>query len=240
MQEHSIILDKRESHHLVKVFRARPGESVEILDGKGRRYLGCIVRPDAKAVELAIERVEDVVAPKHKMTLLQALPKAKAMDLILRTATEIGVTTMQAIYTSQSDVHIPEARLQGKLDKWRATTIEASKQCGLPFLPEVGYPVDLREWLQREPGSSAELRIVASLEEGGRLLLDALSAADLPARIVLAVGPEGDFSAGEYQALREAGFLPVRLGANVLRAETAAAYMLSVIDQYARLKQVLA
>jgi len=230
----SITLDKRESHHLIKVFRARPGEAVEVLNGAGRRYIGRLSGADAKAAAIQIERVEDLNAPKHKVTLLQSLLKGKAMDLILRMVTEIGLTSLQPVYTQQSDVHIPEERLAGKLAKWRASTIEASKQCGLPFLPEISTPLDLMDWLQGNPAAEDELRIVASLEEGSRLLLEALSAAGLPGRIVLAVGPEGDFSTGEYEALRAGGFKPVRLGDNVLRAETAAAYMLSVIDQFRR------
>lgn len=234
VSETSITLDKRESHHLVKVFRARAGETVEVLDGRGRRYLGRIARPDARAAEIGIEQIEDADAPKHKVTLLQALPKGKAMDLILRTVTEIGASVLQPVYTRQSEVRLSDERVPGKVEKWRATTIEASKQCGLPFLPDVQFPVGLTDWLQSNPADTDELRIVASLEAGSRLLLETLSAADLPGHIVLAVGPEGDFSGDEYDALRAGGFLPVRLGDNVLRAETAAAYMLSVIDQYAR------
>jgi len=230
----SITLDKRESHHLVKVFRARAGDSLEVLDGQGRRYLGHLTRADARAAVVGIDQVEQVAAPTHQVTLLQALPKGKAMDLILRMATEIGASTLQPIYTHQSEVHFPRERVAGKLEKWRATTIEASKQCGLAYLPEVRPPLDLREWLVQNAAAKDELRIVASLEAGSRLLLDALSAADLPDRITLAVGPEGDFSTEEYLALRENGFVPVRLGDNVLRAETATAYMLSVIDQFAR------
>lgn len=235
----SITLDKRESHHLVKVFRARAGDGVEILDGKGRRYHGRLTCPDARAAVVEIEQVEEVDAPKHQVTLLQALPKGKAMDLILRMVTEIGASTLQPIYTHQSEVHFPRERLDGKLEKWRGTTIEASKQCGLAYLPEVRPPLDLPDWLAQNASARNELRIVASLEAGSRLLLDALSAANLPDRITLAVGPEGDFSAEEYLALRENGFVPVRLGDHVLRAETAVAYMLSVIDQFARLGKPL-
>ena len=234
LREEAITLDKRESHHLVKVFRARTGESVEILDGRGRRYLGRLLRPDARAAEVAIDRIEQVDAPRHQIVLLQALPKSKAMDLILRTASEIGVAVLQPLYTEQSDVRLAEARVPGKLEKWRATTIEASKQCGLPRLPEIKPPQSLEAWLRAHPEDPGEARIVASLEPGARLLLDELSAGELPGRIVLAVGPEGDFSAHEYHALRKGGFRPVRLGDNVLRAETAAAYMLGVIDQFVR------
>lgn len=233
--ENFITLEKRESHHLVKVFRARVGESVELLDGKGHRYLARLSKADAKAAVLEIEQVEEVPVPSLEVTLLQAMPKGKAMDLLLRMVTEIGITALRPVYSSQSEVRIPEERIDGKMEKWKATTIEACKQCGLPYLPEVQSPLDLKVWLEEHPPSADELRIVASLEAGSRLLLEALSSEGLPGHIVLAVGPEGDFSADEYEALRGAQFVPVRLGDNVLRAETAAAYMLSVMDQFARL-----
>ncbi len=237
--EHSIRLDKRESHHLMKVFRARVGDGVEVLDGKGRRYIGRLSGSDARAAVVAVDQVEVAPVPQHQVTLLQALPKSRAMDLTLRILTEIGVSTFQPVYTRQSEVHIPQERVDGKVGKWRATMIEASKQCGLVFLPEVLAPVAMEDWLAAKPAGADELRIVASLEAGSRLLLDTLYAAGVPKSIVLAVGPEGDFTSGEYAALRENGFVPVRLGDNVLRAETAAAYMLSVVDQFIRREKPL-
>jgi 16S rRNA (uracil1498-N3)-methyltransferase len=74
---------------------------------------------------------------------------------------------------------------------------------------------------------------VASLEEGSRPLCEVLEAAGEFDEVVVAVGPEGDFTAGEYAALATAGFQPVRLGANVLRQKRPAAYILSVVDQCA-------
>ncbi|MGB0743445.1 MAG: RsmE family RNA methyltransferase [Opitutales bacterium] len=229
--EDSIVLERRESHHLVKVFRARVGERVELLNGKGKRYFGELVKADAKAAVVRIEQVEEVPVPDHEVVLLQALPKTKAMDLLLRIVTEIGISKLQPVYSSQSEVHLQKERVEGKMEKWRATTIEACKQCGLPFLPELFSPVDLKTWLGDNPAGLDELRIVASLEAGSGILLETLSNRQLPKRIVLAVGPEGDFSGEEYATLRESSFTPVRLGANVLRAETATAYMLSVLDQ---------
>ena len=101
-------------------------------------------------------------------------------------------------------------------------------QCGLAHL-RVAEPLALSQALDAalEPG----LRIVASLEAGSRPLAEVVTAHPQVATIEVAVGPEGDFSLGEYRLLKEAGFQAVRLGANVLRAETAAAYILSVVDQ---------
>jgi 16S rRNA (uracil1498-N3)-methyltransferase len=108
--------------------------------------------------------------------------------------------------------------------------IEACKQCGVAFLPALREPVALSAYLHTlGEVSGGERRIVASLEPGTKRLADCLDGG--LESVELAVGPEGDFSAKEYGALASSGFLPARLGANVLRAETAAAYLLSVADQ---------
>lgn len=232
VEAEALTLDSRESHHLVRVFRARAGETVEVLDGKGRRYFGRLIGADAKAARIAIDSVEEVPKPMPRVTLLQSVPKGKTMDWILRMATEIGAARVQPVFTDQGEVHIKGDRLPAKVEKWRMTMIEACKQCGLAYLPELCAPVPLREWLSGDSAEPVDLRVVASLEAGSRPLRKVLEDAGEVAAVVVAVGPEGDFSEGEYAALREADFQPVRLGANVLRAETAAAYLLSVVDQF--------
>lgn len=228
------ILDARESHHLARVFRARKGETVDVLDGRGNLYHGRIEDPNPKATRVAIESEETFPVSDVSICLLQSMPKGKSMDLILRIATEIGVQSVQPVFTDQGELQIKGDRLQSKVEKWRLTMIESCKQCGLPFLPDLLPPISLQEWLKQCDGRSDQgmLRMVASLEEGSRPLHSVLqeSSSNLQS-VVVAVGPEGDFSTKEYAALRQADFKPVRLGAYVLRAETAAAYMLSVVDQ---------
>lgn len=135
---------------------------------------------------------------------------------------------IQPLVTDQGE------RGQVKLDKWQLTMIEACKQCGLSFVPQLAEPIALRDWLQANPPLDRSLRVVASLESGSRPLFETLYAAGAVDEVVVAVGPPGDFTAEEYALLRAAQFNAVRLGANVLRAETAAAYMLSVVDQVLR------
>jgi 16S rRNA (uracil1498-N3)-methyltransferase len=229
-----IVLDPRESHHLVRVFRAKVGETVEVLDGKGTRYQARIEGADAKAATLEIESEQSSARLRPAVTLVQSIPKGKTMDLILRIATEIGAASVQPVFTDQGEVQIKGERLRTKVEKWRATMIESCKQCGLAHLPELCPPATLTDWLAREESRGASLRIVASLEADSHPLKDVLEAGGAPGEVVVAVGPEGDFSPNEYSALRAAGFNSVRLGANVLRAETAAAYILSVVDQCAQ------
>ena len=236
----SLTLDARESHHLIRVLRAKSGETVEVLDGKGTRYLGRIATVDAKAVRVELDSFDNTQAPRPRVTLLQSIPKGKAMDLILRMATEIGATCVQPVFSEQGEVQMKGKRLISKTEKWRLTMIESCKQCGLAYLPELAKPSTLAEWVNskvRLPTTTkagvTTLNIVASLEEGSRPLFEILEAAGEFDEVTVAVGPEGDFTAGEYASLAAAGFQSVRLGANVLRAETATAYILSVIDQCA-------
>lgn len=233
--EDHCILDPRESHHLARVFRARKGETVDLLDGQGKIYHGQILEADPKGTRVEVESIEVFPRSPLSVCLLQSMPKGKSMDLILRMATEIGVASVQPVFTDQGELQIKGDRLQSKVEKWRLTMIESCKQCGLPFLPELKQPIGLQEWLaQNEAGALGSIRIVASLQEGSRPLRETLADAGALSEAVVAVGPEGDFSEREYAALRESAFRPVRLGAYVLRAETAAAYLLSVVDQCAQ------
>ena len=231
MSEDALILDPRESYHLVRVLRARVGQEVEVLNGQGCIYRGRIEKANAKGTRIAIDSIEEISRPKLKVTLVQAIPKGKAMDLILRMATEIGVSMIQPVFTDHGEVQIANERLASKVEKWRLSMIEACKQCGLAWLPELVEPVSFRKWQDQKP-EEGRLRIVASLESGGRPLAELLKEHSDACTFEVAVGPEGDFSTLEYQNLSEVDFKSVRLGANVLRVDTAAAYILSVIDQW--------
>ncbi|TVP79718.1 MAG: 16S rRNA (uracil(1498)-N(3))-methyltransferase [Puniceicoccaceae bacterium] len=225
-----LILDGRESHHLVRVLRARVGDAVDVLDGRGGRYSGSITLADGKGVRIQVNAVRRDPAPAYRLTLLQSIPKGKTMDLILRMATEIGATAVQPVFTDQGEVQIRGERLASKVEKWRMTMIESCKQCGVAQIPDLSPPVSLQDWLAGYRPSVGVMGVVASLEAGSRPLRETLAAAGELTEVVVAVGPEGDFTTAEYTALAEAGFRAVRLGANVLRSETAAAYALSVID----------
>ena len=232
MEEGFILLDSRESYHLAHVFRAKSGETVEVLDGKGTHYFGTIHSVSARAVRVAVESVKTMPVARPRIVLLQSESKTKAMDIVLRMATEIGVSAIQPMFTDQGE------HQERKHEKRMLVTIEACKQCGLSYVPELHKPCHLQDWLQSNPVKSKTLRLVASLEAGSQPLLRVLQKTlDPPEEIIVAVGPAGDFSKSEYELLRDNGFKAVRLGANVLRVETAVAYTLSVVDQAVRVWQ---
>jgi 16S rRNA (uracil1498-N3)-methyltransferase len=226
------VLDARESAHLVRVLRARLGSRVELLDGAGQIYQAKVEVADPRAVQLSLVDCHSVAAQNPPIQLVQSIPKGKAMDLILRMATEIGVESIQPVFTSHGEVQLSAARLETKQDKWALQLVEACKQCGLPYRPQLLAPQRFEAAMAAKARSGTVLRLVASLESGSQALYTCLQQAQQVDSIVIAVGPEGDFSAEEYAQLRSAGFQPVRLGQQVLRAETAVAYLLSAVDQW--------
>ena len=229
VKEGTIVLDRRESHHLVRVFRAKTGETIEVLDGRGTHYFGHIHSVDARAVGVSVESVKTVSAVRPHIVLLQSESKAKSMDLVLRMATEIGVGAIQPVFTDQGE------HQKRKHEKRELVMIEACKQCGLSYLPALHEPCHLQDWLQSNPLHSNSLRLVASLEDGSQPLLDVLQKTSEPVEsVIIAIGPAGDFTRSEYTCLQDHGFTAVRLGANVLRVETAVAYTLSIVDQAVR------
>ena len=229
------VLDARESAHLVRVLRARVGSRVELLDGAGQIYQAKIEVADPRAVQLSLVDCRSVAAQSPPIQLVQSIPKGKAMDLILRMATEIGAESIQPVFTRHGEVQLSAARLETKQDKWALQLVEACKQCGLPYRPQLLAPQRFEAAMAAQAASASVLRLVASLEPDSQALYTCLQQVQQSQQvdsIVIAVGPEGDFATDEYALLRSAGFQPVRLGQQVLRAETAVAYLLSAVDQW--------
>lgn len=207
-------LEPRERDHLFKTLRARPGDAVELLDGRGGRMDG-VVR-DGKAVEiLAAERVPESAS---RLFLYCAAPRRAKFDVLLKQAAELGVRSIRLVECARS-VAKPEGS-----DRWQLLLQEGCKQSKNPFLPEIEPPVPLSVALEgiRAEGIRAFFGAVRSgeREPGGAKKLAWL------------VGPEGGFTDEEEAAMRAAGVRGLNLGPYVLRLETAAVCGLSVLRQW--------
>jgi len=227
----SVILCAEESHHLISVRRARVGEAVTLLDGKGTRALARIEEASAKHARLNVEEVCSIERPCAPIWLAQAMPLGKTMDIIVQKAAELGVTRIVPLCTERSELRLDAERTRRKLAKWRSSAVEAVKQCGNPFVPQIDDPAMVEELftLPLPP-----VRLVCSLESGAQPLLAALSSVSPGQGLIVAIGPEGDFSQREYAAFGKNDFLPVTLGPLVLRADTAAIAALAVASEALR------
>jgi 16S rRNA (uracil1498-N3)-methyltransferase len=167
------------------------------------------------------------------ITLAQALPKGGTMDAIVRKATEMGAARIIPLESERTQVHLDTDRSNRKIDKWQTAALEAAKQCGNAFVPEVLPIQPATAFMATAHGY--DLKLIASLQPGARSLkatLAVFAAANgrAPKKVLWLIGPEGDFTPAEMSGSQTYGFAPITLGPLVLRCETAAIYALSVLS----------
>ena len=231
-----IKLGAEESHHLVTVNRCSRGDPVIAFNGHGREWTTVCADPARSGALLTVHSTRQAAPLPCVLTLAQALPKGATMDEIVRQATELGAARIIPLVTERTQVHLDADRADKKSGKWRTAAIEAAKQCGNPWLPEIAPLQKLPELLAAV--QEYDLKLVASLHPGAVALKAAVqnyrgkhpaARAMTPPRVLWLVGPEGDFSESEMTAAVMAGFTPVTLGPLVLRCDTAAVAALSLI-----------
>lgn len=229
----AITLSAEESHHLVAVNRAKPGDIVVAFDGKGTEWI-CELTDDRRQAAVLKVRFRQKMPPlPYAITLGQALPKGQFMEAIVRKATEIGVASIVPLESERTQVHLGGERQDRKLGKWQTAALEAAKQCGNPFVPGIEPVQPAIAFMESAKGY--DLKLIASLQPGARSLkavLAGFSAARqrAPQKVLWLIGPEGDFTPAEMSTSRSCGFEPVTLGPLVLRCETAATYALSILS----------
>jgi 16S rRNA (uracil1498-N3)-methyltransferase len=232
-QEGTLWLTGDAAHHAVDVLRLRRGEMVLVLNGAGAAFLCRTEDAHRDRVRLSVQQRHPLPPPPCRVTLVQALPKGPAFDSIIRSATELGVARIVPLLAERVVARLAGAQALDKAEKWQRAAVEAIKQCGLGWLPVVEPPVTLKDWLARR--ELFDLPLLASLQTGSRHprhYFDAFLAqfGHPPRTACVWVGPEGDFTPMETVAIRAAGGLPMTLGPNVLRVDTAATYCLSVLN----------
>ncbi len=212
--------------HLKKVLRLTRGTEVALFNGKGLELIGVIESIGRESAEVKITgAIKEVRESGLNLKILQGLLKADKPELVIRKATELGVKEVSFFQTRRT---VPVVSGKGAKEKrLQRAAIEAAKQCGRAVLPEINLFKDLDTALA---GHAGMLKL--ALWEGERVmgLKEALKGRDEKDGVVVLVGPEGGLSAEEIEKARHEGFLPVSMGPRVLRAETAAIAVLSVIQ----------
>lgn len=209
-----------EYRHMKNVLRLRPGDSVVLFDGRGNEHEGVVAEMGTTQARIELTRsYKPARESPLAITLAQALPKGGRMDLVVEKTTELGVAAIIPFTSSYTAARDPQEVGAAKSARWRRIATAAAKQCGRAVVPAIHRPVS---WTHV---------VAAAGEFGLRLILDPaapsrLGRSELPpptesTGLLVAVGPEGGFSAAELAQAREAGFQQISLGPRILRAETA-------------------
>jgi len=230
-----LVLTDDEAHHALRVLRLRKGDSAIVLDGAGGEYHGQVTATSSRTVRLQVTRRTSTPPPPCAVTLVQAVPKGKIFESIIHRATELGAWRIVPLLSSRVVVQLDTSQRAHKLAHWRATAVEAIKQCGSSWLPCIDPPVTVAGFLAR--AETFDLSLVGSLQPGSRhpkAWFESWRTQHVPRSTPIAVsvwiGPEGDFTPEEIASIENAGARPISLGPLVLRVETAATYCLSILN----------
>ena len=205
-------LEQEESRHIVKVLRRQAGDRLYITNGKGYLFTAEILEASPKRCTARVLEARKTPPPHFELHLAVAPPKrVERFQWFLEKATEIGVSRITPLLCERSEREtLPVERLQRVIQ-------EAMKQSLQTFLPVLEPAVSFGDFLERE---HPPLRFIAHCEETEKAELYRRVGADKDVAVL--IGPEGDFTPSEIQAACQKGFVPVSLGKNRLRTETAA------------------
>jgi 16S rRNA (uracil1498-N3)-methyltransferase len=224
-----------EAHHARDVLRMKRGDRAVLFNGRGREITAEIV--DLAKGEIRLRKLHESETPqlRCRMTLGQAIPKRKNMDLIVQKAVEIGAAEIAPLISERTIVDLDQKEAEQKREKWQQVAIEAAKQCGQNWLPQIHAPQKLKDFFANASPARTDLRLIGSLQPDAVHLKKILSDyveqhRDRPKSVLMMVGPEGDFTPAELALAKTHGCLPITLGPIILRVETAAIYCLSVLS----------
>jgi 16S rRNA (uracil1498-N3)-methyltransferase len=229
------LLTGAEAHHARDVLRMKPGDKAVLFNGRGRELTAEALEVGRAEIRFRKLHASETPPLRCRITLGQAIPKGKNMDLIVQKAVEIGAAEIAPLISERTIVDLDAQEAAQKQAKWQQVAIEAAKQCGQNWLPQVGTPRKLKDFFDGVAAANFNLRLIGSLQSNARPLKEVLSDyfnehADRPTQVLILVGPEGDFTPAELGLARSHGCQPITLGPIILRVETAAIYCLSVLS----------
>lgn len=206
-------------HHITKVMRNSIDDKIICCDNKGLDVLVSIVAINQEMVECQIiSKLSDNREPSVKVTLVQALPKADKMDLIIQKGTEIGVSSFLPFTSERTIVQLNDKKLQKREERWRKIAKEAAEQAHRSKIPDILPLTNLNKLFSLIKNKPT---FIAYEKEDTILLSQAIRNINYLDEIFLIIGPEGGFSEKEVEEAVSFGAVSISLGKRILRTETA-------------------
>lgn len=210
------------ARHLVRVLRARLGQEFDIATGDSvRRGRIRSLSSDRVEFELGDEIPANV---SIAITLLLSVFKFDRMEWAIEKCTELGVTRIIPVIARRTDSHLAAAAVK-RSERWRRIASQAAEQSRRAVSPEISAPVKIGEAINF-PGAC---RILLAESEEQTLLRDVVRSLSADAEVLLAIGPEGGWTADELESFRQEQWISASLGDTILRAETAAIAATAVV-----------
>jgi 16S rRNA (uracil1498-N3)-methyltransferase len=212
----SLALPDEARHYIATVLRARDGFNVTLFNGLGVTAQATLQLGKKEAsVRIDVLTTDTSMESPLQLTLVQGISRGERMDTSIQKATELGVTAIQPLFTQYCEVKLEDGDKTAKrMAHWQQVIVSACEQSGRTIVPKLYHPLSFIDWLNTHPQG-----LVLDPYEGQRLR--ELSSIQFEKAQCLLVGPEGGLSDREVEQALATGMRGVKLGARILRTETA-------------------
>jgi len=223
-------LGEEKLRYVKSVLRMNKGDQLILFDGTGWQYETVIKQFFSDGITVEVLKKDKMPDKVVNITVYQALPKANKMDFIIQKATELGADRIVPFQSARSVPRLTADKARFRISRWRNIATEAARQCGRVDIPEVSNILSYEEVIASD--ETEKLKLIFWEEESARGIKQVLRDEKYNGvkSIVAVVGPEGGFSKEEVDVAVEKGFISVSLGRNILKVETAALAILSIIQ----------
>lgn len=216
-------LDDDNAHYARSVLRLKQDAQLILFNGQGGEYLCKILEVSRKTVRVAIEKfINRSVESNLKICIGLGISRGDKMDFSVQKTVELGATSITPLITERCVVQFNNEKKSQRHGHWQKIVQHAAEQSGRTVLPDFAPISTLTQWVSEQNGLKVFLdpyaeKNLAQLSPQNNL-------------VTLLTGPEGGFSDQEREFAKAAGFIPVRLGARVLRTETASLAALAAVQ----------
>ena len=220
-------------NHIKNVLRQKSGDKITICDtSKEQDYLCKIDKIEEKSIDCnIIEKLENNTESNVKVTIFQGLPKADKLELVIQKSVELGAYDITPLQMKRCVVKLNEKDKLKKIQRWQKISEVAAKQCGRNIIPKINNIVNVKEVCNL--CNEYDIVLIAYENEKENTLkkelknLKKLDKEEI--KVAVIIGPEGGIAPEEIEMFEENGAKIITLGNRILRTETAALSVLSII-----------
>ncbi len=224
------LIPEKEARHMTKVLRMKAGDPFVLINGKGEGFEAVIETTSPKGVYARIIKGLPLAASSPvNIDICQAILKPRMMDYMIEKTSELGVNRIKPFYSERTVIKPDKNSTSNKQRHWRMIAQSALKQCGRAIPAEINDPINFKEMV-KAVAQKEGVKVV--LWEGEELSdLKTILRSNEPATDFTGIiGPEGGFTGQEVSLMRDVGIIPVSVGTRILRAETAAIALTTIIQ----------
>jgi 16S rRNA (uracil1498-N3)-methyltransferase len=218
-----IQLDSEAGHYVRDVLRLKPQQNLMLFNDQGGEYLCCLREVSRKCVVIEVEKfISRTVESNIHIKLGLGISRGDRMDWSVQKSVELGVNCLTPLITERCQIKFNPEKKQQRLTHWRNIIQHAAEQSGRTVLPEIADITHIGDWIIQQQGLKIFLDPFA--EQSLHNLVPEIK------QVTLMTGPEGGFSEIERELAKAQGFIPVRIGARILRTETAVLAALAAVQ----------